>query len=38
MILNERQKLKKIAIINHRNEYQKLKFTTNQKKHLYLNY
>ena len=31
MILKERQKLKKIAIINRRNEYQKLKLTTNQK-------
>ena len=38
MILKERQKLKKIAIINRRNEYQKLKLTTNQKKHLSLNY
>jgi len=38
MILKERQKLKKIAIINRRNEYQKLKLTRNKKKHLYLNY
>ena len=38
MILKERQKLKKIAIINRRNEYQKLKLTRNQKKHLSLNY
>ena len=38
MILKERQKLKKIAIINRRNEYHKIKLTTNQKKHLPLNY
>jgi hypothetical protein len=38
MILKERQKLNKIAIINRRNECQKLKLTTNQKKHLSLNY
>ena len=31
MILKERQKLKKIAIINRRNECQKLKLTTNKK-------
>jgi putative transposase len=33
-ILKEREKLKKIAIINRRNEYQKIKLTTNQQKHL----
>ena len=38
MILKERQKLNKIAIINRRNECQKIKLTTNQKKHLSLNY
>jgi hypothetical protein len=38
LLFKERQKLKKIAIINRRNEYQKLKLTTNQKKHLSLNY
>ena len=37
-ILKEREKLKKIAIINRRNEYQKIKLTTNQQKHLSLNY
>ena len=37
-ILNEREKLKKIAIINRRNEYQKIKLITNQMKHLSLNY
>ena len=31
MILKEREKLKKIAIINRRNEYQKIKLTTNNK-------
>jgi hypothetical protein len=31
LILKERERLKKIAIINRRNEYQKLKLTTNQK-------
>ena len=34
-IFKEREKLKKIVIINRRNEYQK-KLTTNQKKHLSL--
>ncbi|WP_395655392.1 hypothetical protein [Flavobacterium sp.] len=38
MILKERERLKKMAIIGRRNEYQKLKLTTNQKKHLSLNY
>ena len=38
MILKERHKLKKIVIINRRNEYQKLKLIRNQKKHLSLNY
>jgi putative transposase len=37
-ILKEREKLKKIVIINRRNEFQKIKLTTNQKKHLSLNY
>ena len=37
-ILKEREKLKKIAIINRRNEYQRIKLTTNQQKHLSLNY
>ena len=32
MILKERERLKKMAIIGRRNEYQKLKLTTNQKK------
>jgi hypothetical protein len=31
MILKERQKLKKIAIINRRNEYQKLKLNKSKK-------
>jgi hypothetical protein len=31
MILKERERLKKMAIIGRRNEYQKLKLTTNQK-------
>jgi hypothetical protein len=38
MILKERERLKKMAIIGRRNEYQKLKLTTNQKKHLSFNY
>ena len=38
LILKERERLKKIAIINRRNEYQKSKLTTNTKKHLSLNY
>ena len=38
LILKERERLKKIAIINRRNEYQKSKLTTNQKKLLSLNY
>ena len=37
MILKERERLKKMAIIGRRNEYQKLKLTTNQKKHLSFN-
>lgn len=37
MILKERERLKKIAIMNRRNEHQKSKLTTNQKKHLSLN-
>ena len=36
MIFNK--KSKKIAIINSANECQKIKLTTNQKKHLSLNY
>lgn len=35
-ILKEREKLKKLAIVNRRNEYQKLKLKINQEKHLYL--
>ena len=38
LILKERERLKKIAIINRRNEYQKSKLTTNQKNLLSLNY
>ena len=38
LILRERERLKKIAIINRRNEYQKIKLTKNQNKHLSLNY
>ena len=38
MILKERERLKKMAIINRRNEYQKLKLITNQKNLLSLNY
>ena len=38
LILKERERLKKMAIINRRNEYQKSKLTTNQKKFLSLNY
>lgn len=36
-ILKERERLKKIAIINRRNEYQKIKSLTNKEKHLSLN-
>jgi len=38
LILKERERLKKMAIINRRNEYQKSKLTTNQKNLLSLNY
>jgi hypothetical protein len=38
LILKEREKLKKMAITNRRNEYQKSKLLTNQKNHLSLNY
>ena len=38
LILKERERLKKMAIINRRNEYQKSKLTTNQKNFLSLNY
>ena len=38
LILKERERLKKIASINRRNEYQKAKLPTNQKNLLSLNY
>ena len=38
LILKERERLKKMAIINRRNEYKKSKLTTNQKNLLSLNY
>jgi len=38
LILKERERLKKMAIINRRNEYQKSKLSTNTKNHLSLNY
>lgn len=38
LILEERERLKKMAIINRRNEHQKSKLTTNQKNLLSLNY
>jgi hypothetical protein len=38
LILKERERLKKMAIINRRNECQKSKLTTNQKNILSLNY
>ncbi len=37
-ILKERERLKKITIINRRNEYQKIKLTATNKNHLSLNY
>ncbi len=37
LILKERERLKKITIINRRNEYQKSKLTTNKEKQLSLN-
>ena len=38
LILKERERLKKMAIIKRRNEYQKSKLSTNQKNLLSLNY
>ena len=36
-ILKERERLKKLALISRRNEYQKIKLLTNKEKHLSLN-